>query len=216
MEKKYKGIVSQRSGSNVVANPTLEGNEDNLNSITINGVNYKVGGSGGGSKVSVNDYNEDNPQTLDTITIDDEEYSVSGVVTINSTDIFEEEDDNERLVRFHLNFDNTNRVIDFSKRFIVVFGVNNHRYKMYFEQDTAPFMVTEIKSDGEIVIADTDYQSGDLVYGVSLWQKEECVVMLNAETLHDILGGQLTKIDYAYITGYKQNQLTDIFYALEN
>ena len=46
MEKNYKGIISQRSGSNVVANPTLEGNESLLNSITINGVNYKVGGSG--------------------------------------------------------------------------------------------------------------------------------------------------------------------------
>lgn len=44
IEKRYTGVAT--NGSNVVANPTLEGNEDNLNSITINGVNYKVGGSG--------------------------------------------------------------------------------------------------------------------------------------------------------------------------
>lgn len=43
IEKRYTGVAKQ--GADVVANPTLDGSEENLESIGINGTNYKVGGS---------------------------------------------------------------------------------------------------------------------------------------------------------------------------
>lgn len=42
IERRYTGIAKQ--GADVVANPTLDGSEANLESIGINGTNYKVGG----------------------------------------------------------------------------------------------------------------------------------------------------------------------------
>lgn len=41
IERRYTGIAKQ--GADVVANPTLDGSEANLESIGINGTNYKVG-----------------------------------------------------------------------------------------------------------------------------------------------------------------------------
>lgn len=46
IEKKYTGIVKQ--GADVVANPTLDGSEQALNSIQINGENFKIEGGGSG------------------------------------------------------------------------------------------------------------------------------------------------------------------------
>lgn len=42
IERRYTGIAKQ--GADVVANPILDGSEENLESIGINGTNYKVGG----------------------------------------------------------------------------------------------------------------------------------------------------------------------------
>lgn len=42
IEKKYTGIAKQ--GADVVANPTLDGSEQALNSIQINGENFKIEG----------------------------------------------------------------------------------------------------------------------------------------------------------------------------
>ena len=46
IERKYTGVAT--NGSDVVANPTLNGSEQALNSIQINGENFKIEGGGSG------------------------------------------------------------------------------------------------------------------------------------------------------------------------
>lgn len=46
IERRYTGIAKQ--GADVVANPTLDGSEQALNSIQINGENFKIAGGGSG------------------------------------------------------------------------------------------------------------------------------------------------------------------------